>query len=66
MFVFVCICLCLFLINDSNVQEELKICSTAARLSGSYHLLERGCAADAVPLYQYTGGHFADHGRMTG
>ena len=64
MFVFVCICL--FLIKDSNVQEKLRICSIAARLLGSYHLLERGCAADAVPLYQYTGGHFADHGRMTG
>ena len=66
MFVFVCICLCLFLVNDSNLQEELKIYSTAAWLSGSYHLLERGCAADAVPVYQCTGGNFADHGRITG
>ena len=29
-------------------------------------LLEHGCAADAVPLYQCTGTHFTNLGRMTG
>ena len=38
----------------------------AAWLPGSYHFLERGCAADAVPLYQYNGIRFVDLRRMTG
>ena len=29
-------------------------------------LLGPSCAADAVPLYQYTGTHFPDLRRMTG
>ena len=38
----------------------------AAWLLGSYHFLERGCAADAVSLYQCTGIHFTDLRRITG
>ena len=32
----------------------------------SDYFLEHSCATDAVPLYQYTGTHFADLRRMTG